>query len=196
MIALTQKEQEALLIIYKDFTKFYNANSVSKVLGITQVGAMKLFKRLEKVNIVTSKRIGKSIIYKVNLNEEISRKLLAFALINEAKKYERWINEFKSLYKEGRIILFYGSASRNYTQARDIDIMVILEKEDIKEIDKKIKEIQEILPKKIHAIKATKDDLIKNLQTNNKAMIEIIRTAIILYGYDDYMEVINGFAGF
>lgn len=196
MIELTKNEQEALLILYKDFTSFYNANSLSKKLEITQVGAMKILKRFEKSNIVISKKIGKSIFYKTNIKEEIVRKLLAFALINESQKYVRWKDEFKSLYKDGRIILFYGSASRNYTQAKDIDIMIILEKNEVPEINKKIAEIQDSLPKKIHPIKATKEDLIKNIQEQNEAMIEIIKTATVLYGYDDYMEIINGFAGF
>ena len=196
MIEPTKKEQEALLTLYKDFASFYNANSLSKKLEITQVGTMKLLKRFEKENFVVSKKIGKSIVYKINVKEEIVRKLLAFALVNESQKYVRWKDEFKGLYKEGRIILFYGSASRNYAQARDIDVMIVLEKKDVPEINKKIIEIQGPLPKKIHSIKATKEDLIKNIRNKNDAMMEIIKTAIVLYGYDDYMEIINGFTNF
>lgn len=196
MIELTKKEQEALLRIYKDFTQFYNANSLSKELGITQVGAMKLLKRFEKGNILISKRIGKSIVYKINIQEEFVQKLIAFALINEARKYQRWREEFKPLYKKARIVLFYGSASRNYTQAKDIDIFIILNKEDAEEIDKELGKIQSILPKRLHALKATKEDLIKNIKESNKSMIEILKTAIVLYGYDRYTGVINGFTSF
>jgi len=196
MIELTRKEQEALLIIYKGFANFYNANSLSKEIMITQVGTMKLLKRFEKNNILKSKRIGKSIVYKANIEEEFVQKLIAFALINEASKYQRWKDEFKSLYKKGRILLFYGSASRNYSDAKDIDIFIVINKEDFHEIGKKLEKIQGILPKKLHAIKATKEDLVKNIKENNKSMIEILKTAIVLYGYDEYMGVVNGFASF
>ena len=196
MIELTKKEQEALLIIYKSLANFYNANSLSKELEITQVGAMKLLKRLEKNNILLSKRIGKSIIYKINIEEEFVQKLIAFALINEAGKYQRWKDEFKSLYKKGRILLFYGSASRNYSDAKDIDIFLVIDKKDFNEASKELEKIQKILPKKLHAIKATKEDLIKNIKENNKSMIEILKTAIVLYGYDDYMDAVNGFTSF
>ena len=196
MIELTKKEQEALLLIYKDVTNFYNANSLSKELEITQVGTMKILKRFEKSGILAGKKIGKSIVYKVNIEEEFVQKLIAFALINEARKYQRWKDEFKSLYKEERIVLFYGSASRNYSQAKDIDVFIILDKKDIREVNKEIEKIQNLLPKKLHVIKATKEDLIRNIKDNNKSMMEIIKTAIILYGYDEYMEIVNGFASF
>lgn len=196
MIELTKKEQEALLIIYKDVINFYNANSLSKELGITQVGTMKLLKRFEKNNILLSKRIGKSIVYKINIEEEFVQKLIAFALMNEASRYERWKDEFKSLHKEDRILLFYGSASRNYSNAKDIDIFIVINKKDFHEVSKKIEQIQSILPKKLHVIKATKEDLVKNIKENNKSMIEILKTAIVLYGYDKYMGVVNGFTSF
>jgi predicted transcriptional regulator len=196
MIELTKKEQEALLIIYKDAANFYNANSLSKEIDITQVGAMKLLKRLEKNNILLSKKIGKSIIYKINIKEEFVQKLIAFALINEAGKHQRWKDEFKALQKKGRILLFYGSASRDYHNAKDIDLFILIDKKDFNEASKEIEKIQKILPKKLHAIKATKEEFIKNMKENNKSMIEIIKTAIVLYGYDEYMEAINGFASF
>ena len=196
MIELTKKEQEALLIIYKGVANFYNANSLSKELVITQVGTMKLLKRFEKNNILLSKKIGKSIIYKINIKEEFVQKLIAFALINEASKYLRWKDEFKSLYKKDRILLFYGSASRNYSNAKDIYIFIIIDKKDFHEVSKKLEQIQSILPKKLHAIKATKEDLAKNIKENNKSMMEILKTAVVLYGYDKYMEVVNGFTSF
>ena len=196
MIGLTKKEQEALLMLYKDFTNFHNANSLSKKIGITQVGAMKLLKKLEKQNILSSKKIGKSIVYKLNIKEELVRKLIGFALTNEASSYERWIDEFKPLYKKGMIILFYGSASRDYAQARDIDIMIILKKEGTSDVYEKLREKQKILQKKIHSIEAAKDEFIRNLKENNKAILEIVRTAIVLYGYDDYMEILDDFTSF
>lgn len=196
MIGLTKKEQEALLIIYKDVNGYYNANSLSKELGITQVGTMKLLKRFEKNKILLGKKIGKSIVYKINIEGEFVQKLIAFALMNEAGEYPRWKNEFKDLYKKDRILLFYGSASRNYSSAKDIDVFVVIDRKDFSEVSKKIKQIQSRLPKELHAIKATKEDLVKNIKENNKSMFEIIKTAIVLCGYDEYMGVINEFASF
>ena len=196
MIELTVKEQKAILRVYKDFTNFYNANSLSKTIGITQVGTMKILKRLEKASVMTSKRIGKSLVYKINVSGDFAQRVVGFVLANESSDYERWKEEFKPVYKLSKTVLFYGSASRNYPSSRDIDLMIIQDKDNMKETSNVLQEIQSLLPKKIHAIQATRDDLIKNLKNHNEAMIEIVKTAIVLHGYDEYMEVLNGFAGF
>ena len=187
MISLTKKERELLLTLFKDFTSYYNANSISKVLNITHVGAQKIFKRLN--NILISKRIGKSIIYKLNLEDDYTKKLISFLLTDEANNFKRWKEEFKELFKEDRIIIIYGSSIKNYSASKDIDIMIIMNQKDLKEVNKIIKEKEKILPKPLHALKLTDDDLLNNIK--NKAIIDAIKNGIILYGQDKYVEIIK-----
>ena len=78
MIALTQKERETILILLKEYTTFYNANAISKVLSISHVGAQKILKRLKKENIVIDRKIGKSIVYKLKLDDVYVCQLTAF----------------------------------------------------------------------------------------------------------------------
>ncbi len=194
MVSLTQKEREALLILFKDFTNFYNANSISKILMISHVGAQKIFKRLQKENLVTSRKIGKSIIYKLYLEDTYVRQLIAFLLADEANSYRRWKEEFKDLFKRDRIVMMYGSAVKNYSQARDIDIMIVMDKRDIREVNCVIKE--KVLPKKIHAIKLTHDDLLKNLKRKDKVVVDIMKNAVVLCGQDKYLEVLKDVTSF
>lgn len=191
MVLLTQKEREALLILFKDFSSFYNANSISKILKISHVGVQKIFKRLIKENLLINKKIGKSIIYKINLENTYARQLMTFLLADEANYFKRWAEEFKDLFKKNRVVMIYGSAVKNYAQARDIDIMIVMENKHIKKINKILKEKEEILPKRIHSIKLTSQDLLKNLKKKDEVMIDIIKNAIILYGQDTYVEVIK-----
>ncbi|MBU2633634.1 MAG: nucleotidyltransferase domain-containing protein [Nanoarchaeota archaeon] len=190
MISLTQKERETLLILFKDFSTFYNANSISKILNISHVGAQKIFKRLYNNNLLTSKKIGKSIIYKLNLNDYTS-KLIIFLLADESNKFMRWKEEFKELSKKDRIIMIFGSITKNYDKAEDIDIMIVMNKKDIKEINKNLKEKEKILPKKIHAIKLTHKDLLENIKNKDKVTIDIVKNSIILYGHDKYVDIIK-----
>ena len=196
MKTLTQKESEALLTVFKDFSNYYNANSISKILGISRIGAMKIFRRLLKENIVEYKKIGKSIIYKPKLNDDYVCKLIAFLLVDEANNFKRWKEEFKELFKEDRIILLFGSAIKNYNSARDIDIMIIAKNKESKEINAVLREKESLLPKKIHSIKLTAEDLSNNINSKNKAIIDIIKNAVVLYGQDRYVEVIKNVAGF
>jgi len=196
MVALTSAERECLLALFKDFTAFYNANSISKILNISHVGAQKLFKRLLKENLVISKRIGKSIVFRPNFEESYVSQLIAFLLADEANSFKRWKEEFKGVFKEGRIVMIYGSAIKDYAKAHDIDIMIIMEKTDVKEINGFINKKEEILPKKLHSIMMTEQDLLENLKKRNKAIIDIVKNAIVLYGQDKYVGLIKHVAGF
>lgn len=191
MMSLTKKEREILLILFKDFNSFYNANSISKVLKISHVGAQKIFKRLLQNNIVISKTIGKSITYKLNFNDNYVSQLIAFLLADEANNFKRWKEEFKELFKKNRIIMIFGSAIKDYTHAHDIDLMLVIENKDIKEINNILKKKEDILPKKPHSIKLTHQDLLESLKKNDKAIIDIVKNAIILYGEDEYVEVLK-----
>jgi len=196
MVSLTKLERKVLLILFKEFTTFYNANSISKVLGISHVGAQKIFKRLLKEKLLASKQIGKSITYKPRLDDDYASKLMAFLLADEANNFKRWKEEFKRLFKKDRIIMMFGSAIKNYDKAGDIDIMIVLHKRDLKEVNRILKEKEDILPKPIHAIKLTHKDLLENIKKKNKAMIDIVKTAIIIHGQDKYVEIIKNVTSF
>ncbi len=196
MRPLTRKEKETLLILFKDFTSFYNANSISKVLNISHVGAQKIFKRLLQENIVVSKTIGKAITYKLNFDEDYVSQLIAFLLADETCNFKRWKEEFKEIFKKDRIVMLFGSAIKDYVHAQDIDIMIVLENKDLKEVNKILKKKEEILPKKLHVIKLTHQDLSNNLKQKDKAIINIAKNAIILYGQNKYVEAMKNVVNF
>ena len=196
MMALTKKERETLIILFKDFSSFYNANSISKVLKISHVGAQKIFKRLLNENLVVSKTIGKSIIYKLNLNETYACQLIAFLLADEANNFKRWKEEFKELFKKDRIVMIFGSAVKDYVHAHDIDIIIVLENKDVKEVNKILREKGEILPKELHAIKLNYRDLLDNLKNKDKVMVDIVKKAIILCGQERYVGILKNVASF
>lgn len=191
MSSLTKKERETLLILFKDFTSFYNANSISKVLNISHVGAQKIFKRLIQENLVVSKTIGKSITYKLNFDDAYVSQLIAFLLADEANNLKRWKEEFKELFKKDRIVMLFGSAIKDYAHANDIDLMIVLDSKDVKEANEALKKKEEILPKKLHTIKLTRQDISDNLKKRDTAMVDIVKNAIILYGQDRYVEILK-----
>lgn len=193
---LTEKEREALLILVKDFTSFYNANSLGKKLGISHVGAQKMLQRFMEEGLTVTKTVGKSRIHKPRIDDEYKQKLVSFLLADEANNFKRWKDEFKELFKKGRIVLIYGSAIKNYKTAQDIDIMVVIKKADADEVSKTINKKNKMLPKEIHCIKLTEKDLLDGMKEKNEAIADIIKNAIILYGYDTYVEVVKNVAGF
>ncbi len=191
MMSLTKKERETLLIIFKDFTTFYNANSISKVLKISHVGAQKIFKRLLQDNLVVSKIIGKSITYKLNFNDSYANQLIAFLLADEANNFRRWKEEFKEIFRQNRIVMIFGSAIKDYAQASDIYLMIVIKKKEVKEVNNILKKKEEILPKDLHTIKLTHQDLLDSLKKRDKVMIDIVKNAVILHGQDKYVKVLK-----
>mgnify|MGYP001587657756 CR=1 FL=1 len=196
MVSLTQKERETVLILLKDYTSFYNANSISKVLSMSHVGAQKIFKRLLQENIVLSKTIGKSIVYKLNFANDYVSILLSFLLADEANKFKRWKEEFKEFSKKGQIVMLFGSVIKDYAHARDIDMMLVIENKNITEVNEILKKKEEILPKRLHVIKLNHKDLLDNLKKKDRAFVDIIKNAIILYGQDNYVEKLKNVASF
>jgi len=196
MSTLTKKEREMVLTLFKDYTAFYNANSISKVLNISHVGAQKILKRLLQENLVISKNIGKSITYKLNFNDNYVRQMVAFLLADEANNFKRWKEEFKELFKQDRIIMLFGSTVKDYAHAHDIDLMIVLENNYVKEVNEILKKKEEVLPKKIHALKLNHQDFLENLKKRDKAFLDIIKKAIILSGQEKYVEILKNVTSF
>ena len=196
MVNLTIKERETILILFKEYTGYYNANSISKVLQISHVGAQKILKRLLQENLLISKTIGKSIIYKPNFKNHYVKQLITFLLADEANNFLRWKEEFKELFKEDRVIMLFGSTIKDYAHAKDIDLMLVIENKDVKEVNDILKKKEEILSKKLHTLKLTAQDLLENLKKKDKAMVDIIKNAVILYGQEKYAEIMKSVTSF
>ena len=92
--------------------------------------------------------------------------------------------------------VFFGSAIKEYAQAHDIDVMIVMENKEVREVNKILKKKEEILPKKIHAIKLTPQDLLDNLKKKDKVIIDIVKHAIVLYGQEKYVEIMKNVSGF
>lgn len=190
-LKLTTKEKKALLVLFKEFDNYYNANSLSNILGISRVGTMKILKRFLSKNILISKTIGKSIVYKVNLSDDYVRKLIAFLLADEAQEHKQWKFDFESLAGKNRIVIIYGSVLKNYDKAKDIDLVIILNKRDWNKVREILDKRRAILAKPLHDIRLTADDLIKNVKQKKPAIIDTIKTGIILFGQEEYVNIIK-----
>ncbi len=189
---ISPKEAEILLKLFKEFNRDYNANSISKEIKITPRGALKALKNLEKKEIVISKPLGKAIFYKVNLNDPYTTKILETILIGETKeKASRWLMEFNDLLDKTEIIILFGSVIRNQKYANDIDLLIVLKKQEYKKIKGVIGKKNQILPKPVHPIYQTKEDLIHNLKKENQALLSAINTGYVLTGHDKLIEVIK-----
>ena len=191
MIALTRKEKEIALMIFKDLTTSYNANSISKEVGMTRVGAYKALKSLEKTGILESQRLGKAIFYKPKLNDKYAIKNIELFIMEEAKQKIRWQNEFKDLFPLSEVVILFGSILKSEEKANDIDLLIILKPKNNKQINQIIGLKNQILTKRIHAIKQTREDFIKNIKKQDKVILSAIKEGVILSGVEKFVGIIK-----
>lgn len=197
MSSLTPKENEVLLVLFKDFNKDYNSNSLSKIVGITPRGALKILKNLHKQNLLMRKQFGKAVFYKVNLEDYYAFRTLETLLIYEAReKVPRWLAEFKELFKDVEIAIIFGSIIRNPKQANDIDLLLVFTQKNLKQVKSFINEKNKILLKPIHPIMQSLNDIKKNLKKKDPVVLNALRRGYVLQGYDKLIEVVKNVTSF
>lgn len=197
MVSITKNEARVINLILRDFTRDYNINQIAKELKLSPRGAYKILKKLEKNEIVLPRKIGNNIIYKINFKNSTTASLCQFVLTEkETTPYTKvWINDLQQLRQFTDIAVLFGSVLTKERQANDIDILLVFEKNNLAKVQEQIEKINTIKPKKIHAIMQTKKDLINNLKNKDTALLEEIKTGMILWGENMLFEAIKKMTG-
>ena len=193
MYSLTQNEARVMDFLVRHFKERNSINEIGRKLDLSPRGIYKILKKLEKIKAIEPEKIGNGIYYKVNLEEEIGIKLSELVLVqNELNAYAQvQVEDLEKLKDVALSCVLYGSVLKKGREAKDIDIIIILEKKNFKKVNKKLEEIKSINPKKIHDIMMTKEDLAGNLRKNNAAMIDMIKNGKILWGSEIIVEAIK-----
>ena len=190
---ITKKEMELILTIFKNPTDDFNANNISLKIGVTPMGALKIMKRLEKQGILTSKKIGKAVFYKINLDKDYVADYLIFLLKREAELsspyIKRWINEARRINNADIAILF-GSALKKDSEAKDIDILVVTDQKRFKKAKGEIDDINKINEPKLHAVYQTLNDLKDNIKRKDVVVLNALK-GVAAVGYRDLIKILK-----
>lgn len=188
---ITKNEMLFVLSIFKSPEIEYNANSIAKHIKISSMGALKIAKRLEKEGILTSKRLGKAVFYKLNFNNDYVKQYTDFLLKRESEQADpylkRWINEIKKIKNADASILF-GSIIKKKKEAKDIDVLLIINRKKFFKLKEEIEEINLINVKKIHPIYQTEKDLKENIKKQDKPILNAIK-GIVIFGEDKLINL-------
>jgi len=191
---LTVNEVHVALMIFKDFSVKYNANNLSKKLGLSAMGTLKILKKLQVQNLLKSEEIGKSRIYSINFENDYTKQYISFLLRKEAEesdpRIKRWIVELRKLDDVSGIGLLFGSVIRS-DKYNDIDFLAVLKQAQINEFNEKLDELNKLNVKRIHSVKQSVQDIKDNLARKDKVLVDAVRLAIVVFGYEKYIEVIE-----
>lgn len=190
---VTRNEMLIALKIFKSPEKEFNANSISKEIELTPMGALKILKRLEKEGIMVSKAAGKATFYKINFSNEYAGDYVKFALKREAEYsspyIRRWVREIRKLENADMAILF-GSLLKKEAEANDIDALLVTTQDRFEKLKDEINELNKINEKNIHAVYQTSEDLRDNILKRDKVVLNALK-GVVVYGEDKLIELVK-----
>lgn len=190
---ITNNEMLFVLLIFKSPETYYNANSIARHLGISSMGALKIARKLEKEGILTSKELGKAKFYRLNVSNDYVMQYVRFLLKREAEQaspyLKRWLVEIKKI-KNAHAAVLFGSILKKEKEANDIDVLLITDKKRFSKLEKEIDEINRINIKKLHPLYQTKEDLVKNIEKDDKPLLNAIK-GIVAFGEDAIIELLE-----
>lgn len=189
-----KNEEKAVLRILKNPENEYNANSISKIIKVTSMGALKLLKRLEKRSILKLRKVSNISFYKINFENEYAVDYVSLMLKSEAENsssyVKRWIGEMRKIKNAGIGIIF-GSVLSKGEVANDIDVLFAVEKNKFDNLSNEVEKLNLINEKKIHPVFQTKEDLMRNIEKKDKVVLEAIK-GIVTFGEKEFVKLIGG----
>lgn len=194
MLRISKNGMRALLLILKDFTESYNSNTLSKKLGISMMGALKILKVLEAKGLVEGKMLGRATFYRFCHESDYAKETARFLLLEEAQsapsRVVRWARELKKLEGKAEFAVVFGSvlSSDNYN---DVDVLVVCAKPNAKAAKDAIAGMNRMSNKKIHALLQTPEDLASNIKSKNPAVLAALRNGIVAFGAENYLEMLS-----
>ena len=190
---ITNNEMLFVLSILKNPEAEYNANNIAKQIGISRMGALKIAKKLEKENVLLSRKLGNARFYKLNFESDYVKQYIIFLLKREVEQspdyIKVWINEVKKIKNADSAILF-GSVLAKEKEAKDIDILLITNKKKFSRLKKEIENINLINIKKLHPIYQSKEDFKKNIKEGDKVVLNSIK-GVVIFGEDKIINLIE-----
>jgi len=188
-----ENEGRVVLAILKSPERDYNANSISKVLGITPMGALKLLKRLEKEGILEPRKVSNIIFYRLNSRNPYALDYASFMLRREAEHspayVKRWVSELRKI-KRAEVAVLFGSVLRSGAKARDIDALFVL-RGGIGAVQKEIDKVNAVNDRKIHPLFQSRADLAGNIQRRDPAILNAVK-GVVAFGEKEFASLLGG----
>ncbi|VVB60270.1 Uncharacterised protein [uncultured archaeon] len=185
-----------ILHLLKNPGQKMSINQIAERIERAPSGVFRELKKMETDNIVQKEKAGNSIIYRLNTGNLETKRLAEIALIKEKKerlKQNPYLSviskDMESLGKYADILILFGSAARA-KEYRDIDIFVVTKERFIKEIEAVAKRLSRLYDKSVSPLILAYPDFTKNIMMQDKVVLEVIRSGVVLKGYDKFVEAV------
>jgi len=189
---ITENEKNVLKMLLYAFGESYSINRIAKECDLAPNGALKILRKFEKESILKFRNIGNMKSYSLNFEDEKTKNILKLALIPELEgrlKYRA--GDLKHLKELTDACIIFGSYADLKKEPNDIDLFFIIKDRKFNDYKKESVLVYKTMPIKAHDVLQTDKDVAKNLKKKDKVIIEILKTGIILWGYDMIINIIE-----
>lgn len=157
-ILIRTVEQRILSLFAANPDKVFYSREVSKKIKISLGATSNALRLLEKNNVLTSEKKGKTSLYTLKLpNEYLER----FKILNTLLTLESLAEKLKNISR--RIILYGSYAAGMFTSDSDLDLFIVSEKREevlkaIANFKSNIAEIKPVIKKQVEWMQLEKSD--------------------------------------
>ena len=195
MVEITENGKMALKLIFTDFLTNYNSYNIKGELELSNAGSLKLLRSLHEKNLLTSKKMGNAIFYRVNLSNEYALKLLELIFLdyNQLSSFVKgWIYDLQMFKNITKAVLLFGSILKKCKEAKDVDVCFILKNPDYySEVQIKVAQLNSKSRLKIHPLYLTEKEFEKKLMEKDKPLIAIVQSCAVVHGHELFVEVLK-----
>jgi len=183
----------------KPYREFY-LNELSKNLGIGLGRTATLLENLVRENVMTRKKSGNRLLYRLNHNNPLAFEIIRFANLNALsglpEKFRTAIGNFTKNYRETlgdnlvSVVVFGSVSSGKATNFSDIDIFVLTQENIDKRTKKKMADIfsgvsavfSQTTEEHIFSVGQFREDY----ETGDDFLINVMREGIIVFDKNDF----------
>ena len=191
---LTKNEKKVLRLLLTAFNRERSINNIAKECSLAPNGAYKILKKFEEEGILKAKKIANIKSYSINFYDEKTDNILELALMPKLEgriKYR--LEDLKGLKGITKACILFGSYTDLKKEPHDLDILFVIDKGNFEQYKKKLVDIKDIVPAKIHDVLQTEEDLKNNIANKDKVILQILRAGIIFWGIKTIIKVIKNF---
>jgi hypothetical protein len=196
---ISENGAKAVKILFSDFLANYNAYSLRKKLGISQVGSLKLLRSLDGKGLVTNQKMGNAIFYKPNLKNAYVVKLLELIYSDYSSLpsfVKGWVYDLQQFSHDAKAVFLFGSVLTKEKAAADVDVCFILKDAgDYNKLQKKVDELNRKNRLKVHPLFLTEESFRGKLKEKDAPLVDMVRTCVVVHGQELFVGVLKDVQG-
>lgn len=171
MISITESESKVIDFLIRNPTDRFSIRNIAQKIGLTAPAAHKLLKNLENDGVVSARKLGSGLFYEIVLGNNVARNLAAFVLSQSAKALPESFEELKN-YSE-------------FALQNGENILAVVKKDN----EYKANNAAMKLNKKTELI--SNEEFVSRLKKRDKATVDRLKTAAVLWGELNLIDMIK-----